>query len=89
MKFLLSLLFTLTFSASVQAQDAENGKALHDSNCVRCHDSAVYTRPNKRVTSLPKLGKQVRFCKDNIGLTWFDDEVDDVVTFLNKNYYHF
>ena len=89
MKYLLAIAFALSFSANAQAQDADNGKALHDGNCTRCHDSAVYTRPNKRVTTLPKLGKQVRFCKDNLGITWFDDEVNDVVTFLNNNYYHF
>ncbi len=89
MKYLLAIAFALSFSANVQAQDADNGKALHNDNCTRCHDSAVYTRPDKRVTTLPKLGKQVRFCKDNLGITWFDDEVNDVVTFLNNNYYHF
>jgi hypothetical protein len=38
---------------------------------------------------LPNLGKQVRFCKDNLGLTWFDDEVNDVIHYLNKDFYKF
>jgi hypothetical protein len=82
---LISLLFTLP----AWAADMENGKQLHAENCVRCHDSSVYTRDPRRVNSLPELGKQVRFCKDNIGLTWFDDEVDDVIYYLNQKYYHF
>ena len=49
----------------------------------------MYTRENKFVQSLANLGTQVRFCKDNLGITWFDNEVDDVVGFLNQNYYHF
>jgi len=89
MKYLLTVLFALSFSTTANAQDAENGKQLHDKNCTRCHDSTVYTRDNKRIHTLPKLGKQVRFCKDNLGITWFDDEVEDVVAFLNNNYYHF
>lgn len=91
MKSMLLFIFTLTFSAlSLAAEaDAENGDELHMEKCSGCHDSSVYTRTNKRVKTLPKLGSQVRFCKDNLGITWFDDEVNDVVHYLNKNYYHF
>ena len=38
---------------------------------------------------LAQLGKQVRFCKDAVGATWFDDEVDDVIEYLNATYYKF
>ncbi len=89
MKYLIAPLMMLLLSSPALAQDIKNGETLHQNNCLRCHDSGVYTRTNKRVTTLPKLGKQVRFCKDNLGLTWFDDEVNDVVQFLNNNYYHF
>jgi hypothetical protein len=41
------------------------------------------------VQSLSRLGTQVRFCKDNLGLAWFDDEVNDVIGYLNKEYYRF
>jgi hypothetical protein len=36
-----------------------------------------------------QAGTQVRFCKDNLGLAWFDDEVNDVIGYLNKEYYRF
>ena len=72
-----------------QAADIENGDDLHFENCTGCHDSSVYTRDNRNVRSLARLGTQVRFCKDSLGLTWFDDEVDDVIEYLNTNYYHF
>lgn len=83
------VLLTLGLTTKSLAANIENGDELHMENCSRCHDSSVYTRPNKRVKTLPKLGTQVRFCRDNLGITWFDDEVDDVVHYLNKNFYHF
>ena len=82
-------LFAAFYACSVQAADIENGDDLHFENCTGCHDSTAYTRDNKVVRSLPRLGTQVRFCRDNLGLTWFDDEVDDVIGYLNKEYYHF
>jgi hypothetical protein len=88
MKTLLALLLTLA-APSAFAADIENGADLHFTNCTGCHDESVYTRENRRVNSLERLGTQVRFCKDNLELTWFDEDVDDVVEYLNQNYYHF
>ncbi|MCP4331683.1 MAG: cytochrome c [Gammaproteobacteria bacterium] len=74
---------------SAQAADLENGDDLHFEHCTGCHDSAVYTRASRNVQSLDRLGTQVRFCKNSLSLTWFDDEVDDVIAYLNQAYYHF
>lgn len=84
-----ALVITAFSLASANAADLDNGDELHFDNCTGCHDSSVYTRADRRVKSLERLGAQVRFCKDNLGLTWFDDEVEDVVHYLNKNYYHY
>lgn len=90
MKLLLILgLLTTSVLTTSYAGDAVNGNQLHQANCVRCHDGSVYTRENRRVSSLPKLGTQVRTCRDMLGITWFDDEVDDVIVYLNQTYYHF
>ena len=89
MKAVLSLLIMLAMPLLVQAQDYANGARLHMQNCSGCHDTSVYTRQPRRVNSLPALGKQVRFCQNNLGITWFDDEVNDVIFYLNRDYYQF
>ena len=81
--------FVACYVTSLQAADIENGDDLHFENCTGCHDSTAYTRDDRKVRSLARLGTQVRFCRDNLGLTWFDDEVNDVIGYLNKEYYHF
>ena len=89
MRFLTLFIFILGYSVPSHAADIFNGNLLHSESCTGCHDSTAYTRENRIVQTLPKLGSQVRFCKDNLGIVWFDDEVEDVVGYLNKNYYHF
>jgi mono/diheme cytochrome c family protein len=71
------------------AGDAVKGKELNDEHCVKCHGTEVYTRPDRRVKSLEGLHKQVRFCEQNLGLTWFDDDIDNTATYLNSEYYKF
>jgi hypothetical protein len=68
---------------------APSGPSLHEKNCLRCHGSEVYTRPNHRVTSRSALEAQVRTCDQSIGLQWFDDEIKAVADYLDHTYYHF
>jgi len=82
-------LITLTgLSAPASAND-NPAKALHNENCVRCHDSKVYTRADRRVTSRDALTKQVRRCELMLGLKWFDENVESVSDYLNNDYYKF
>lgn len=76
-------------SAIVQATDLKAGQSLHDANCQKCHGSSVYTRPDHKVTSLDGLRKQVKRCELSLDLTWFDDQTEDVVQYLNSSYYKF
>ena len=85
---LFPIIFLFLWCGITWAADIENGNDLHFEHCTGCHDSSVYTRDNRNVRDLARLGQQVRFCKDAIGLTWFDDEVDDVIEYLNQTYYH-
>ena len=77
------------WSLGATAADIENGDELHFDHCTGCHDESVYTRENRNVNDLERLNLQVHFCKNTIGLSWFDEDVDDVVEFLNQTYYHF
>ncbi|MCG7873553.1 MAG: cytochrome c [Candidatus Thiodiazotropha lotti] len=82
-----SLLILAT--SNLMAGDAELGKQLNEAHCLKCHGSELYTRPNRRVKSLDGLHKQVRFCEQNLGLTWFEDQIEGTATYLNLEYYKF
>ncbi|MCW8826459.1 MAG: cytochrome c [Gammaproteobacteria bacterium] len=76
--------------------DAARGGKLEKESCSACHASrfngdsnAIYLRKNRRVDSYSRLISQVKFCEANLGLTWFDDQIMDVVEHLNQSHYHF
>ena len=89
MNKLATMLLASTLATPLHAADIDNGDDLHFEHCTGCHQEEVYTRPDRKVSSLEQLGRQVRFCKDTIGVNWFDDEVEDVIAYLNQTYYHF
>lgn len=92
---ILAVAATLGTTAAVAA-DAAHGKKLHAANCISCHvnmtggdGSVLYTRSDRRVNSLAQLEAQVRRCESNLELKWFDDDIADVVEYLNQTYYKF
>lgn len=93
---LLTLLPALSYASGIEDGDLpssegsfENGKRLHDANCTRCHDSDIYTRPKRIVNSLEELKKRVTQCELSAELTWFEEDINDVVLYLDENYYKF
>ncbi len=79
----------LLFSLPVQAVDIENGKALHDENCLRCHNETQYTRENRIVNSFDELRERISLCELSAEMAWFDEEIDDVTAYLNNAFYRF
>ena len=85
-----SLIFAaLLTTGNYALADAEHGQQLHDEHCMKCHDTGVYTRENRRVTNQDALVKQVKRCELNLGLQWFDSDTDDVAQYLNQSFYKF
>lgn len=39
--------------------DSADGSFLHDANCLRCHDTGIYTRKDGRIRSLDTLKGQL------------------------------
>lgn len=86
----------LSFLSSAHAADLKRGKQLLQENCIKCHadmmggdGSKIYTRENRRIDSLAGLNKQVHRCKNSLGVSWPEDQIADVVAYLNKTYYKF
>lgn len=90
-----SLLTLLLLAVSAQAGAAMlpgnslNGKKLHDQNCVSCHTTRAYTRPDHRVQSVEGLIGQVNGCVRQIGLKLDRDQVNDIVRYLDESFYRF
>ena len=100
MKTSLATILTLGLSisciGSAHAVDLKRGKQLLEENCIKCHadmvggdGSKIYTRENRRIDSLAGLNKQVHRCKNSLGVSWPEDQIADVVAYLNKTYYKF
>ena len=92
MKTSLLILITAglaTLSSSSFAIDVNHGKSLQQDNCMRCHDDGIYTREERRVTTLDALRQQVQRCETNLDLTWFPEDVDAVIEYLNTSFYKF
>ncbi len=94
-RFLL-LIPVLIVSPLSSALNLENGKKLHTTECKSCHvgmsggeGTLIYTRKNRRVNSLTDLENQVRRCESNLELKWFEDDISDVVYYLNTHFYKF
>ena len=86
---LLVSLLLLIAAGGVQAGDPHEGKILVDKNCYSCHGNELYTRSDRKVTSLAGLKTQVRRCELALGLRWFDDQIDNAAAYLNDQFYKF
>ena len=81
-------LLSLACAGSAAASPAP-GEPLYEAHCLGCHGPEVYTREDRKVTSLPGLHRQVQRCELALGLRWFDDEIGAVADYLNQSYYRF
>lgn len=69
--------------------DATEGQRLHQANCTGCHDSGVYTRPDRKVRSMDALEHQVDGCSHAAKKEFSAAETHDLVKYLNDRFYHF
>lgn len=96
---LCRLLLTCAFITTpclVVAESIERGKDLHDSNCISCHatlygndGTAIYTREDRKIDTYPALVRQIKRCKNSMGAPWPEDQIADLVAYLNHQFYKF
>ena len=92
MKTPLTVLVTaglLSISHTTLAIDIKHGESLQKDNCMSCHDDGMYTREDRRVTTMDALRHQVQRCETNLNLAWFPEDVDAVIEYLNTTFYKF
>ena len=87
---LLSILF-IVFRAH-----AEDGQALHQSECIECHSRmtggdghVIYTRDERIVKNVMELKARVAHCANGANTGWNQTQISLVTEYLNQQYYHF
>ena len=69
--------------------NATQGKKLHKASCTGCHNDSVYQRKKRTIQSVEGLQGRVKMCSNQVGAKFSDEQINDVVKYLNDNYYHF
>ncbi len=65
------------------------GQLLYENHCTACHESAAHVRDARRADSLPVLRGWVVQWARYLELRWREDEIGEVVRYLNDRYYRF
>ncbi len=76
--------------ADTQAMhDAARGALLYSTHCIACHTTEIHWREKKLATDWTSLHAQVYRWQENTGLGWSEEDVSQVVRYLNANFYHY
>jgi cytochrome c5 len=65
------------------------GQLLYENHCMACHESVVHIRTTKHTRSLQELRTRVQHWAEYLELRWASEELEDVVGYLNSQYYRF
>ena len=65
------------------------GQSLYENHCMACHESVVHIRSTKNTRSLQELRTRVTHWAGYLKLRWGGEEVDDVVKYLDTQFYKF
>jgi hypothetical protein len=79
-----ALLFSGT---NAWAADAKRGRLLYENHCTVCHTSVVHIRENRKASSLEEIREWVQRWRKELNLQWEPGEVDDVIEYLDSEYY--
>jgi mono/diheme cytochrome c family protein len=90
---ILAALFIVSGHAAgadaLPARDATRGELLYTTHCIYCHTTEVHWREKKLATDWAGLQAQVRRWQGNTGLGWSDEDIAEVVRYLNALHYHY
>lgn len=70
------------------AQNFGRGEDLYNQQCQSCHEDLMHER-NRRLKSLDALRKRIEDWASHTGNSWKREDIDDVLYYLNKSFYHF
>ena len=73
----------------LQFGDSKKGAKLHQQHCTQCHDSKVYTRADRKITSHASLQSRVGMCASQLDIAIDFDQQQDISRYLAEQFYKF
>jgi mono/diheme cytochrome c family protein len=74
--------------APALAGNYQRGHLLYNNHCQVCHTKTVHSGKKREVKTLSQLRERVAGWASHAGDDWGKAEIDDVVHYLNRRYYH-
>jgi mono/diheme cytochrome c family protein len=65
----------------------KRGQLLYENHCQVCHSSVVHIREKRKAKNSGAIRSWVMHWSKYLKLSWSDDEIDEVVHYLNSRYY--
>lgn len=86
---LLIVSYGLWLSAPAQPASPLRGMSLYENHCTVCHTSQVHIREKRKGKSLALVEAWIRRWAGELQLEWSDEEVKEVLRYLNSRYYKY
>ncbi len=86
---LLSAFLCVPWLTPTSAADFRHGQELYNDHCDSCHESFTHPGKDRKVQSLSDLKKRITSWAEHTGQYWSEQDINDVVYYLNKSYFHF
>ena len=83
------VLLAMPVAAFAQVPDAERGRALYENHCQVCHTPGVHSRANRLAITRAEVRDITENWQRQQALGWSEQEINDVVEFLNQTRYRF
>ena len=80
---------SLAYADAQPLHDTTRGELLYSTHCIACHSAQMHWRDKKLATDWTSLQAEVRRWQEFSGLGWVDDDVAEVVRYLNVLYHHY
>ena len=78
-----------TDAGAQTSREASRGELLYSTHCIAFHSTQMHWRQNKTATDWNTLRFEVRRWQANNALSWNDDDITEVVRYLNDLIYRY
>lgn len=82
-------LLAVAGTAGAQVENLERGRALYENHCRVCHTPKVHHRTPRLPLNKFQLREIVSLWATEENLRWSEEDINDVVFYLNLTVYHF